>query len=261
MSTIAALSIAGSDPSGGAGIQADLKVFERLGVYGMAIPTLLTAQNTKAVEEVLMLETDFVKKQLDTILSDIKPQAIKTGALGNSAIIPIIADRVKDLKIPLVVDPIFKSTASNKSLIKDDNFSLLREVLLTQTTLVTPNTKEASILVGFNIETLADLEKAALSIVDYGPQAVLIKGGHLKTEQVIDVFLHNGEFQHFKHTRVKNNIHGTGCVLSAAITAYLAKNYSLQKSVSLAEEFISKLIKKCQNSLLLSSKVDKKADE
>lgn len=235
-----ALSIAGSDPSGGAGLQADLKVFHQFKVYGMSVITLLTIQNTLGIKEVLVIDADKVLAQLDTLLEDITPQAIKTGALGNAKIISGLMERAKNFTGPLIIDPVIVS--KNKTPLIDTAGCDTLKSFLRYATLVTPNIPEAEFLSGITIEDYSSMEKAAHKIAEFGPKAVLIKGGHLK-DAAVDLFLENQSIQWLKTKKIQtDHTHGTGCTFSAAITATLAKGYSLKKAVHTAKKFITKAI-------------------
>src|SRR5207253_11487245 len=182
-----ALTIAGSDPSGGAGIQADLKTFSRLRVYGMSVITALTAQNTTGVESIMEIPPEFVARQLDAVLTDIHVDAAKTGMLLTAGIVDVVAQKVREHQIRnLVIDPVMIST-SGTPLLGSDAVTVFRRNLLPLALLVTPNTEEARILTGTSIATIADMEEAALKIHGMGPRFVLIKGGHLPGDEVTDV--------------------------------------------------------------------------
>jgi hydroxymethylpyrimidine/phosphomethylpyrimidine kinase len=236
-----ALTIAGSDPSGGAGLQADLKTFHQFGVYGMSVVTLLTVQNTQAVSAVEYLESDFVLAQLDAVLGDIPPTAAKTGALGNAAIIEAIAARAKSFSFPLVVDPVMVSK-HGAALIDDDAVDAFTRKLLPHAFLVTPNLSEAGKLAAMEITDVHAMEKAAATIAQFGVENVLVKGGHLDGDAV-DVLWTEGQTHILPAPRVDTrHTHGTGCVLSAAITARLAKGEDLVAAVKAAKQFITTAI-------------------
>ncbi len=236
--TPVAMTIAGSDPSGGAGLQADLKTFHQHGVYGTSIVTLLTVQNTQAVDAVESLPPDFVAAQLDAVVNDIPPLAAKTGALGNAAIIETIADWAVTFSFPLVVDPVMVST-HGASLLDDDAVRSLKGKLLPNAFLVTPNLPEAAKLAGMEVTDLRSMEKAAATISRLGAKSVLVKGGHLDGDPV-DLLFSTGHAFCLPAERVNTkHIHGTGCVLSAAITARLAKGEELVAAVKGAKEFVT----------------------
>jgi hydroxymethylpyrimidine/phosphomethylpyrimidine kinase len=238
-----ALSIAGSDPSGGAGIQADLKTFSRLKVYGMAVIAALTAQNTMGVVSVSEISPDFLAQQLDAVLTDIPPDAAKTGMLLNAATVEVVAAKMRQYCVTsLVVDPVIVST-SGARLLNESAIDTFRRALLPLALLITPNVEEVRLLTGKSIETTEDMEEAALRIHGMGARHVLIKGGHLRGDDAMDVLFNGQEFFHFRSKRISaRDTHGTGCVLSAAITAYLANASSVQEAVGLAKEFITNAI-------------------
>ncbi len=237
-----ALTIAGSDPSGGAGLQADLKTFHQHGVYGTSVVTLLTVQNTQTVSAVVSLDSDFVLAQLDAILDDIPPNATKTGALGNSAIIEAIAERAKSFSFPLIVDPVMVSKHGS-NLIDDDAVDAFTHKLLPNAFLVTPNLPEAAKLAAMEITDVRSMEKAAAAIARFGVKNVLVKGGHLDGDAV-DVLWTKGQTHTIPAQRIDTrHTHGTGCVLSAAITARLAKGEDLVVAVIAAKKFITAAIR------------------
>jgi hydroxymethylpyrimidine/phosphomethylpyrimidine kinase len=237
-----ALTIAGSDPSGGAGIQADLKTFHQFGVYGEAVITLITVQNTVSVERVECLAPGLVAQQLCAVLADIPPHAIKTGALGNAGIIAAIADVLGPSKAPLVVDPVMISKHGARLMNVEAQEALVRD-LLPLAFLVTPNLDEAAALSGLVVDDVASMKKAAERLAEMGPRSVLVKGGHLRGE-AIDVLLDGGEWFEFASPRVATrNTHGAGCTYSAAITAELARGTGLVAAVQRAKEFVTEAIR------------------
>ncbi|NWG12410.1 MAG: bifunctional hydroxymethylpyrimidine kinase/phosphomethylpyrimidine kinase [Acidobacteria bacterium] len=237
-----ALTIAGSDPSGGAGIQADLKTFHQLGVYGMAVLTLVTVQNTKRVSAVEVLDPRLVAAQLDAVLEDIQPAAAKTGALGSTGVVRVIAERAADFTFPLVVDPVMISK-HGAPLIAADACDVLRSSLLPRAALVTPNLHEAGTLADFEVRDLRSMEEAARRIVGLGARAALVKGGHL-ADKAVDVLCWEGGIQHFVADRIDTiHTHGTGCTYSASIAAELAKGHALPAAVDLAKRFITAAIR------------------
>ncbi len=240
--TVAVLTIAGSDPSGGAGLQADLKTFHQHGVYGMSVVTLLTVQNTSGVRGLHMLEPEFVLAQLDAVLSDISPAAAKTGALGSAALIAALADRAGGFSFPLVVDPVMISKHGDP-LIAPEAAAVLRDRLLPRATLVTPNMPEAAALAEMEVTDLAAMERAAARIAARGPRHVLVKGGRL-AEASVDVLYSEGELHRFASPRIASpHTHGSGCVYSAAITARLARGQSLPAAIRGAKAFITAAIR------------------
>lgn len=237
-----ALSIAGSDPSGGAGIQADLKTFHQHRVYGMAVITLLTAQNTQGVRAVYVMEPAPVMRQLEAVLSDILPCAAKTGALGNEKVLRAVARAARNFRFPLVVDPVMVSKHGAPLLGKSAVRVFVKE-LLPQATLVTPNLHEAEALSGIRVRDLESMGKSARIIAGFGAAAVLVKGGHLK-EEPTDLFYQDGKVRLLKAPRIPTrHTHGTGCTYSAAITAGLANGKDLFPAVAAAKKFITGAIR------------------
>ena len=237
-----ALTIAGSDPSGGAGIQADLKTFHQFGVYGEAVITLLTVQNTVGVTRVDCIAPDLVTEQIRAVISDIPPGAAKTGALGNRQIIEAVAGIAAEFKFPLVVDPVMVSK-HGAALLAGDAIEILKMRLLPRAFLVTPNLEEAALLAGTAVSDVAAMRSAALAIAEMGPQAVLIKGGHLAGD-AIDILLYEGEWTEFASERVQTqHTHGTGCTYSAAITASLAAGVELRTAIQSAKRYITDAIR------------------
>jgi hydroxymethylpyrimidine/phosphomethylpyrimidine kinase len=239
--TPVALTIAGSDPSGGAGIQADLKTFHRLEAYGESVITLITVQNTLSVDRVEILGADLVRDQIDAVIRDIPPGAAKTGALGNAAIVRTVAEAAAAFPFPLVVDPVLFSSKGTPLLDAEGRAALI-ELLMPCAFLLMPNLAEASDLAGFSVIDLASMRRAAETLAGRGPKSVLVKGGHLQGE-AIDVLFTNGRFHEFAATRiVTSQTHGTGCTYSAAITAELAKGTALPDAVARAKTFITRAI-------------------
>jgi len=235
------LTIAGSDPSGGAGIQADLKTFHQFQSYGMSVITLLTVQNTQSVEEVRTLEPNFVLQQLKAILSDIPPQAAKTGALGSAENVDAISMRAKDFQFPLIVDPVMISKHGH-SLLNPEAVQVLRKQLLPFAYLSTPNIPEAEQLSERNISDVAGMERAAVSISKLGVKNVIVKGGHLQDEAT-DLLYFDKQFMRFPSPKIQtSHTHGTGCVFSAAITAQLSRGMGLTQAVKNAKSFIHRAI-------------------
>jgi hydroxymethylpyrimidine/phosphomethylpyrimidine kinase len=220
-----ALSIAGSDPSGGAGIQADLKTFSALGVYGTTIVTALTAQNTLGVAGVHAVPGDFIRLQAETLAADIVVTAVKTGMLGDAATVGVVVDILQRLAFgPLVVDPVMVAT-SGDVLLAPDAIAAVRDHLVPMATLITPNLHEAARLLDEPLATTVDtMESQARRIMARGAQAVLVKGGHRTGNDVVDVLVSREGVSHHTLPRIETrNTHGTGCTLSAAITAEFAK--------------------------------------
>ncbi len=239
-----ALTIAGSDPSGGAGIQADLKTFHQFGVYGQAAITLLTAQNTQTVSRVDVVPSDLVVEQIQAVISDIPPAAAKTGALGNLAIVEAVAELAKSFTFPLVVDPVMISKHGMR-LISRDAEEALKQMLFPHAFLVTPNIPEAEALTGLTIRDQRDMRLAANRIRDFGCKAVLVKGGHARSEP-IDILIAPGlkdSAECFVGRRINTrHTHGTGCTYSAAITAGLALGHDLRRSIVAAKSFVQSAI-------------------
>ena len=237
-----ALTIAGSDPSGGAGIQADLKTFHQFGVYGEAVITLLTVQNSVRVSRVEVMDTELVLQQLAAVLEDIPPAAAKTGALGSAAMVAAIALAAAQFRFPLVVDPVMVSK-HGLSLLPVEAAQAIRELLLPQAYLITPNVPEAEALSGIKISTAQDSRRAAERLVEMGARAVLVKGGHLEGD-ALDILFDGSAWHEFSASRVATpHTHGTGCTYSAAITAGLAKGMPLAAAVGRAKNFIHEAIR------------------
>lgn len=234
-----ALSIAGSDSSGGAGIQADMKTMIMNDVYAMTAITALTAQNTTGVRGVSEVTPDFLKEQLNAVFEDIYPDAVKIGMISSAELVEVIAERLKfyDAK-NIVVDPVMVAT-SGSVLSKSSAVSKIKELLLPIATVVTPNIPEAEILTGIKIESKEEMEAAAKMIGDTYHCAVLCKGGH-SINDANDLLYEDGEFTWFSGKRIDNpNTHGTGCTLSSAIASNLAKGYVLKDSIERAKMYIS----------------------
>ncbi len=234
-----ALSIAGSDSCGGAGIQADIKTMTMNGVYAMSAITALTAQNTTGITAIWESSPEFLKQQIDAIFEDIYPDAVKIGMVSSIELIKVIAERLRYYQAKnIVVDPVMVAT-SGSELIKTDAVSILQKELLPIATLVTPNIPEAQILSGLSIQNKNDMAAAAKIISDTYKCAVLLKGGH-SINDANDLLYVNGEYCWFEGKRINNpNTHGTGCTLSSAIVSNLAKGYDLGDSIRLAKDYIS----------------------
>ena len=234
-----ALTIAGSDSSGGAGIQADIKTMTMNGVYAMSAITAMTAQNTTGVRAIQESTPEFLQQQIDAVFEDIYPDAVKIGMVASGELICVIADALNYHNAKnIVVDPVMIAT-SGSSLMKSDAVQILIEKLLPLATLVTPNIPEAQVLSGMEILTKEDMFTAAKKIGDSYGCAVLLKGGH-SVSDANDLLYDNGEFTWFKGKRIDNpNTHGTGCTLSSAIASNLAKGFTLTQSVQRAKNYIS----------------------
>lgn len=237
-----ALTIAGSDCSGGAGIQADLKTMTMHGVYAMSAITALTAQNTTGVRAIQEVTPDFLQQQMDAVFEDIAPDAVKIGMVSSSELIQVIADRLRYYRAEnIIVDPVMVST-SGSSLLKPDAVETLKDVLLPLSTLITPNIPEARILSGMRIDSKDDMERAAKAIGDMYNCSVLVKGGH-SISDANDILYSEGTMQWFAGVRIDNpNTHGTGCTLSSAIASNLAKGFSLTEAVQRAKDYISEAL-------------------
>ncbi len=237
------LTIAGSDSSGGAGIQADIKTITAHKLYAMSAITALTAQNTTGVYGVLDADADFVKKQIDCIFTDIRPDSVKIGMVSNSDIINAIADKLIEYKAEnIVVDPVMVATSGSK-LISDEAKDTLIKRLLPLGTIITPNIPEAEVLSGIKIKSDEDMIKAAKEISKNMDSAILIKGGHYD-KNANDLLYDNGKIYWFKGKRVdNNNTHGTGCTLSSAIACNLAMGYSKEESIKNAKDYITGALK------------------
>jgi len=238
-----ALTIAGSDSSGGAGIEADLKTFAAVGVHGTVALTSITAQNSFGVHGVQDVDIDIVKKQIDAVVQDCGVDAAKTGMLHTSEIILAVAEKIQQYKFKVVVDPVMIAK-SGAPLIKPEARVSLKREIIPLATVVTPNKFEAEELSGVKIESMEDAKKAARAIADLGPQAVVVKGGHLKGNTCADVLYFEGDFIIYEKPRlVSNNTHGTGCCFSAAIAAYLAKGLEIPEAVKLAKDLVFEAIR------------------
>ena len=237
-----ALTIAGSDPSGGAGIQADLKTFHQFGVYGEAVVTLLTVQNTLGVERVECMSAGLVTEQIRAVLADIRPAAAKTGALGNRDIVEAVAALAADFDFPLVVDPVMISK-HGAPLVAADASEAIAARLIPRAFLLTPNLAEAAALTGHEVSDVAGMRRAAARLAGMGARAVLVKGGHLGGSAT-DVLFTGGEWHEFTAERIATtHTHGTGCTYSAAITAELARGTPLTAAVARAKAFITEAIR------------------
>ena len=234
-----ALTIAGSDCSGGAGIQSDIKTMSANGIYSMSVITALTAQNTTGVTDIMDVTPNFLKAQMDSIFTDIVPDAIKIGMVSSSELICAIVEKLTEYKgKQIVVDPVMVATSGAK-LISDDAIDTLKEKLLPIALILTPNIPEAELLTSRKIASEKDMELAAKQISDTYGCAVLCKGGH-QINDANDLLYEHGTFTWFYGKRIQNpNTHGTGCTLSSAIASNLAKGYDLKTSVTRAKEYIS----------------------
>lgn len=240
-----ALTIAGSDSGGGAGIQADLKTFTAFGVFGTSAITALTAQNTLGVQGIHEIKPEFVKQQIKSVLDDIGTDALKTGMLANPQIVKAVADVIREYNLDnVVVDPVMIAK-SGDSLLSEEACKTVIDELVPLSTVVTPNIHEAEAILGININSLKDMKTAGKKIREMGCEWVVIKGGHMEEgEQAIDI-VYNGKeyFTLSEHRHITKNSHGTGCTFSSAITAGLAKGYPVLKAIQQAKAFITMAIK------------------
>jgi hydroxymethylpyrimidine/phosphomethylpyrimidine kinase len=235
-----ALTIAGSDSGGGAGIQADLKTFAAHGVYGTSVITALTAQNTQGVSGVHVVPAEFVTLQIEAVAGDIGCDAVKTGMLATAAIVEAVAAAIEALDLPnLVVDPVMIAKSGDR-LLDQDAAHALRATLLRWARVVTPNIPEAEVLAGIPIQTIADMRHAAEKILKLGPQAVIVKGGHLGGEESIDLLLDPGGEVRLTAPRLDvRHTHGTGCTFAAAIAARLASGDALDEAARGAKDYVT----------------------
>lgn len=236
-----ALTIAGSDSGGGAGIQADLKTFHQFGIFGTSAITAITAQNTVGVSRWDAVQPDLVRAQIDAVATDLRPAAVKSGMLGTEAIVRTVAAALEEHGLGnYVLDPVMVAT-SGDMLIEPGAVEAIRARLLLMAALVTPNAGEAAVLAGHPIDDEDDMRRAAESILELGAKAVLIKGGHVFSPgnpEIIDVF-YDGDFEVFTHPRIATaSTHGTGCTLSAAIAAQLARGTALKEAVRSAIDYV-----------------------
>lgn len=242
---IKVLSIAGSDPSGGAGIQADLKTFQALGAFGMAVPAALTVQNSRGVRTSYSVGPRAFSEQLEALLSDTKPQAVKTGMLLMPWAVRATAKAVKKYRIRnLIVDPVLRSS-SGATLLKAEGMRALKKTLFPLALLVTPNIPEAELLAGMPIRSDEDMDFAAGRILDLGPRYVLIKGGHGKGPAV-DTLYGGHRVLSLSTERLQGEFHGTGCVLSSAIAVFIAQGLPVEKAVERGKLFVEKMLKKAR---------------
>ena len=234
-----ALTIAGSDSSGGAGIQADIKTMIANGVYAMSVITALTAQNTTGVTGIMEVTPEFLEEQLDNIFTDIRPDAVKIGMVSSGSLIRAITGKLTQYQAEnIVVDPVMVATSGAK-LISDEAVQALKEYLLPMAAVLTPNVPEAEVLAGIPVKSEGDMETAAEIISETYHCAVLLKGGH-QLNDANDLLFRNGTAKWFRGKRIDNpNTHGTGCTLSSAIASNLAKGFALEESVERAKDYIS----------------------
>lgn len=233
------LTVAGSDSSGGAGIQADLKTFAALGAYGMSCICTLTAQNTTGVSMVVNTPVEMVTTQLEAVYSDIPPDGVKTGMLSTPAIVSAVAEFLRGHKGPaIVVDPVMVAT-TGAVLLEKEAIETYKDILIPEADLITPNIPEAEVLSGLEIKTEKDMENAAERIMEYGCRAVLVKGGH-RVHDAVDILFDGKQFYRYEGKRIKTkNTHGTGCTLSAALAVKLAEGKPLTKAAAEAKAYLT----------------------
>lgn len=242
-----ALTIAGSDPTGGAGLQLDIKVFHYFGVYGLSSVTALTAQNTYEVGAFYPVDKKFMDRQLSILLSDIRPDAIKTGMLFNVGIITTVIKFIKGLDLQnIIIDPVMVSSTGTP-LLEEDAMNVLIEELIPLSKVITPNIYEASIISGVNILTEDEMKESAIMIKNMGPEYVIITGGHFeegkRDKETFDLIYDGSNFHKIEGPRIKGEYHGTGCAYSAALTANIAKGLSVLESAKKAKVFVQEAIK------------------
>ncbi len=245
-----ALTIAGSDSGGGAGIQADLKTFAAFNVFGMSAITSITAQNTLGVTAIHDIPPEIIGEQIQVVMDDIGAGGVKTGMLSTSRIIEMVAEKIKEHHIEkLVSDPVMVAKGGS-SLLQDEARATLVKKLLPLVYVLTPNAFEAEIISGISIKSVEDAERAAAIIFQKGPKYVLVKGGHLSAEKAIDILYDGKKYRYYEsewyHTK---NTHGTGCTLSAAITASLAKGLGAEAAVKIAKDYVSRAIREAPNDI------------
>ncbi|MDE1726405.1 MAG: bifunctional hydroxymethylpyrimidine kinase/phosphomethylpyrimidine kinase [Thaumarchaeota archaeon] len=236
------LSIAGSDPSSGAGIQGDIKTFTSLGAYGLTVITALTSQNSSKFFKSEPVSSEIIKSQIRSILSDFTIDAIKIGMVYDKKTIRVIHSEMKDLEIPIVLDPIFESTTGG-TLLLDDAFSDFKKLLIPLAYVITPNVPEAEKMTNMKIKSLNDAKKATLKINSMGAKNVIIKGGHMQGDKVTDLLLEKKKFHTFSQKKLSRGSHGGGCTFSAALCVYLAKGKTLSESSRLAQKISFESIK------------------
>ena len=233
------LTIAGSDSSGGAGIQADLKTIAANGCYGASVITSVTSQNTLGIQDVFDLPSKVIKSQFNAVVSDLDVQVVKLGMLGSKEAIKMVHKLLKDYMIPVVFDPVMVSS-DGTVLLEEDAIELLKTTLIKEAFLLTPNIPEAEVLAGFEIKTVEDMKAACLQI---DAQNVLLKGGHLEGNILVDILYHDKQFYEYKHRKIiTQNTHGTGCTLASAIASHVALEDDLPTACEEAIEYVKKAI-------------------
>jgi hydroxymethylpyrimidine/phosphomethylpyrimidine kinase len=243
-----ALTIAGSDSGGGAGIQADLKTFQAFDCFGVSVLTSITAQNTKGVRSAQDIDPKIVSDQIDMVMQDMGCGAAKTGMLSNKDIIETVATKIKEYNIEkIVIDPVMVAASGDRLLQKQAEVTFVEE-LIPLAYLLTPNIHEAEMISGLKIDNIKNAKRAAQKIIERGAQNVLIKGGHLKEDRAVDIFFNGAEFKEYKAARIdSSNTHGTGCTHSSAITAGLAQGKPLADSIQIAKEYVTRAIANAPN--------------
>ena len=238
------LIVAGSDSGGGAGIQADIKAVTAMNGFAATAITALTAQNTEGVHGVIGIEPAFIAQQIEVVLTDIGADALKTGMLHSAAVIEVVAAGIARhaAGTPLVVDPVMVAKGGHRLLLSEAE-AALRDTLLPMAALITPNLPEAEVLVGFPVRVEADMKRAAERLAVLGAGAVLMKGGHLEGDRVVDLLFHEGRFDRFEDARIQSrSTHGTGCTLASAIAAGLAQKMTLRDAVARARDYVRRAI-------------------
>lgn len=237
------LTIAGSDSSGGAGIQADLKSFSANGVYGMTAITAITAQNTIGVQGYVDVPLEYISMQIDSVFADIRPDAVKTGMLSNPETVALVARKLHEYKTDnLVVDPVMIAKGGSLLLQKEAVENMVG-MLFPQAAIITPNIPEAEFLTGKKVVSSSDMQEICIALTNMGANCVLLKGGHMGTTEVNDLLFDGDEFHIFTSKRIETkNTHGAGCTLASAIAANLAKGYSVYEAVASAKEYIQSAI-------------------
>ncbi len=244
---LSVLIIAGSDSSAGAGIQADLKTCAALDVYAMTAITALTAQNTMGVTAIHEVPADFVAAQIDTVVTDIRPDAVKTGMLANAAIIDVVAAKITEHALPhVVVDPVMVAKSGDRLLL-EDAVRALRELLFPLADVLTPNIPEAEDLLGHPVRTDEEVREAARELQSFGPRNVVMKGGHREGDAAIDILFDGRDFHDFSTPRIRTTSrHGTGCTFASAIAAFLARQETVPEAVKHAKEYLTEALRRAE---------------
>jgi len=240
------LIVAGSDSSAGAGIQADLKTCAALGVYGMTAITALTAQNTTGVRAIHEVPPDFVAEQIDAVVEDIRPNAVKTGMLANAAIIEVVAAKIKEHALPfVVVDPVMVAKSGDR-LLREDALIAFQK-LLPLADVLTPNLPEAEDLLGRTVRTDEQVREAARELQSLGPRNVVLKGGHREGDAAIDILFDGSDFHEFSTPRIETtSTHGTGCTFASAVAAFLARQETVPEAVKRAKEYLTEALRRAE---------------